>query len=747
MTAELRQAVDDDYEGYYAEKLWAMIPEIYRYEDGLADPPNALRALVNTWADQAARLRRSQDRTWEDMFIALCSDWAIPYIGDLVGTRLISAFNPRGQRIDVAKTIYYRRRAGTLRVLEELIADITGWEGVVTEGFKSLARTFHHLDDPPLAQGRYTATPTGGTAELRRAESSVLAGPGLAGRPFDEFAHTFDARRDRPYGIPRLTFWLYRQGAVRLQNVDPRPHASPEGTAYTLDPSGRDVPLFARRTRPQRFDEWRSAKDYELPAPISCRLLGDARYLIRLEHAAALIAEVGLTAAAANDLRTVAGLTFRRESDVRMRLSMLPNAAELTSAGVYPAILALAALPDCGKEALLPSSITLLLDGDPEPLANSQIGSGDLSAWEAAPLHKRAVIDPERGRLLINAPAPTAISVDYHVGVYMPVGAGGFTRSTVGLASSAAPDVMITGGGAIAGLPGSGLVSIEDSRTYGPVGSIGGIESLTLSAADEERPYLRLTAAWTLASAPLAGDEPDAELTLDGLWFGANGTARSVFLDGDFERVTLRHCTFDPGGTDADGGEVLPVTLVIRGFVETLVIDHCVMGPIRLEGTGGIETLVISDSIVQSTRAGVNALELANGLVDMARVTIAGRVDLLRLYATDCLIAGVVDVTDTQTGCFRFSAAAPGSRVPHPYESFELQPGTAKALFVSDEYGQPGYAMLRQTAPDTVARGGEHGAEMGVFNSVGAPFKVDGLNAKIAEYMPFGLAARLQVMT
>ncbi|MDL1900268.1 hypothetical protein FBR02_05810 [Anaerolineae bacterium CFX9] len=747
MMTELRQYVDDDYEGYFAEKFWAMIPEVYRHEDGLADPPGALRALVNTWATQAALLRRSQDRTWEDMFIALCSDWAIPYIGDLVGTRLISAFNPRGQRIDVAKTIYYRRRAGTLRVLEELIADITGWEGVVTEGFRSLARTFHHLDDPPAARGRYTQTPPGGIAELRRAESSGLAGSGRSSRPFDEFAHTFDARRERPYGIPRLTFWLYRLGGVRLKSVDPKPHPSPSGTAFTFDPSGRDIPLFARRTRPQRFDAWRTAKDYELPAPIACRLLGDARYLIRLEHADALIAEVGLPAAAANDLRTLAGSLFRRESDMRMRLMMLPNAAALTSAGVYPAILRLAALPDCGKEALLPASITLLLDGDSEPLGSQHISAGDLSAWEAAPLHKRAVIDPERGRLLINAPIPTAISVDYHVGVYMPVGAGGFTRSEIGFETGAAPDVTISGGGAIAGLPDDGLVSIEDSRTYTPVSSISAIETLTIRAADEERPYLRLNSAWTLTSAPPAGDEPDAELTLDGLWIGANGTARSVIIEGDFERVTLRHCTFDPGGMDSDGAEVPPVTLVIRGFVETLIIDHCVMGAIRMDGSGGIETMIIHDSVVQSTRAGVNAINLTNGLVDMARVTVFGRVDVLRLYATDCLIAGVVDVTDTQTGCFRFSAAAPGSRLAHPYEAVTLQPGTRKALFVSDEYGQPGFAMLRQTAPDSVARGGEHGAEMGVFNSVGAPFRIDGLNAKIAEYMPFGLASRLQVMT
>lgn len=52
-----------------------------------------------------------------------------------------------------------------------------------------------------------------------------------------------------------------------------------------------------------------------------------------------------------------------------------------------------------------------------------------------------------------------------------------------------------------------------------------------------------------------------------------------------------------------------------------------------------------------------------------------------------------------------------------------------------------------ELSPDGVARGGENGAEMGVFNRVGAPFKRDGLNAKIAEYMPFGLAPVTVIQT
>lgn len=62
----------------------------------MASPP--IRACCAAWWQrgrwEAAALRRSQDRTWEDFFIELCSVWAIPYIGDLVAG-VVSVHNPR----------------------------------------------------------------------------------------------------------------------------------------------------------------------------------------------------------------------------------------------------------------------------------------------------------------------------------------------------------------------------------------------------------------------------------------------------------------------------------------------------------------------------------------------------------------------------------------------------------------------------------------------------------------------------
>src|SRR5919112_712592 len=105
--------VRDGYESYYTEKLWQLVPEVYRHEDGLAANPGVLRRLVELIGDEVARSRRSIDRLWEDQHIETCDDWAVPYIGDLVGARLVSANDRRARRVDVAQAIKFRRRRGT----------------------------------------------------------------------------------------------------------------------------------------------------------------------------------------------------------------------------------------------------------------------------------------------------------------------------------------------------------------------------------------------------------------------------------------------------------------------------------------------------------------------------------------------------------------------------------------------------------------------------------------------------------
>src|SRR5690349_19875711 len=193
---------DDRYDAWYAAKLWNLLPAIYRAEDSDDfDAKGPLEELVDRIGAQAAVVRRTIDRLWEDQSIETCDDWVIDYLGDLLATNLVASLDARGRRVDVFHTIRYRRRKGTVAVLEELATDITGWSARVVEMFHHLGRTRHALDpaigpatapdtlDGQLQRaqrlvGARTRTPAGGYADLRDAH-----GAGLARTAFDEYAY------------------------------------------------------------------------------------------------------------------------------------------------------------------------------------------------------------------------------------------------------------------------------------------------------------------------------------------------------------------------------------------------------------------------------------------------------------------------------------------------------------------------------------------------------------------------------
>ena len=788
-------AVHDHFDRYYAEKLWAMIPEHYREQDGLMEPRGVLRGFIEVLAQQAATLRRSNDRLWDDQFIDLCSDWAVPYIGELVATRMVSALNLRGRRVDVAKTIYYRRRAGTPRILEELIADITGWEGKLVEEFRRLGRMRHGLDPQPQRYaGLLTGTMPGGWADLRSAH-----GAELADTPFDEFHHTPDVRRPRGrdgrYGIAKLGFHLYRLASTRLDNITPRPGPLPN--TFTFDPSGRDIPLFIRRHRTddrERFDweEWISAKEWQVPSPIRCRLLNHAEFEIT-EQVLALLTTLltpPLTAAQADVvivfLRIFRGQRIPSEARLFQISEVLPvlQRNALRNPAVWYPFLVAALINESGKRALLPvgvyasnttptttdeddsdASVVVktfrndLVSPDFVPVPRELVVAGDLENWTATVggVAKDWLIDPRRGRLLFvgAGPLPDPILVSYHYGFSGPIGAGGYDRSEFITTPFSHP---ITGGGAIQTVgPGPNFLpsgspppppflldvaEIDDSANYTPIDNRDDITALEFRAANRQRPYLRIDNHWLLDTTPTG----EAELTLDGLWIGADG-AFEVRLLGDYNSVTLRHMTLDPGGTDADGNPIAAVPLSIRGNVQRLVIENSIVGPIRVDGGGELTTLEIRDSIVDGQNSAAPAIPVPAGRVFMQRVTVFGEVEVEWLDASEVLITGLTTVTNTQEGCFRFSAvleredplnpASTHSRVPHPYESYFVK--EFNAVFTSRVFGHPGYAQLAESAPEFLRRGAENTSEIGAFSSLLNPILFDSLRAKVEEFAPFGL--------
>src|SRR4051812_48575120 len=148
---------------YDPNTLYNLLPAVYRERDAALNYP--LRGLLSLIGTQAALLDADIEQLYNNLFIETCDSWVIPYIGDLVSNNLLFDTDrirkattaqtlfpdlagrdlrpPVAARVraDVAKTIYYRRRKATPRMLEELARDVTGWPAHVVEFFEHLGWT------------------------------------------------------------------------------------------------------------------------------------------------------------------------------------------------------------------------------------------------------------------------------------------------------------------------------------------------------------------------------------------------------------------------------------------------------------------------------------------------------------------------------------------------------------------------------------------------------------------------------
>jgi hypothetical protein len=561
----------DGYDEAYASKLWQLVPAYYRELDSPAlGEAGPLEELLTRIAGQVAVVRRSIDRLWEDQSIESCDDWVIPYIADLVATNLVPSMDARGQRLDVANTIDYRRRKGTLGLLEQLAADVTGWEARVVELFRRLGRRRHCLDpalgwppssaDPIGARrlqlaaglvGGLSGSPLGGTADLRRPLGAVEADTA-----FDEFSHRVDVRIGRGalgwYGIPKLGVFLWRLSSLAVDRATPVAAAnSPtDCTWYSFDPTGRQVALFAASTRTDTSygETWVSPEEWQLPGPISQDLY-DA----------------------------------------------VEGSPGLPPADRYPD-------PDA---SLWPRSLSV-----------SGVGAG-------VPLDASAVrVWPEVGRFGLPSGAGP-VECGYHYGLFAPVGAGPYDRRVRGVPVRDYPAPVVpvpdpvsglTLAGAVAAFDGQGTIRVTDGLTGAAPGSLGTpaapISDAVLAAADQGRAVIRFAPAdepWVFQGS-VAPNPPAAALRLEALLV----SGQDVVLRGGFSSVTLTCCTFDPGtagdlaqvptlfGVSVDGRELRPTTVWVEGTVETLVIDRCILGPVRTRTGGVVTSVVANDSILQS---------------------------------------------------------------------------------------------------------------------------------------------------
>jgi len=233
-----------------AQRLYARLPEFYRARDieraiqiwgqepvSLGDKHGELYEYLAIVAEQVAALHDNIGDLWDDFFVETCADWAVPYLADLLGVNLIYNAGQRN-RVDLANTVDWRRRKGTLDMLRDLAADITGWGAGAVEFFERMgwSQNLNHL-------------------RLFAAQSPDLRDPyplRAIATARDAWQHAADVRLPSQelgwYNTRNIGFFLSRLQLYPLRGVEPV-DATGAGRCFTFDSLGRDVPLFDGRDR------------------------------------------------------------------------------------------------------------------------------------------------------------------------------------------------------------------------------------------------------------------------------------------------------------------------------------------------------------------------------------------------------------------------------------------------------------------------------------------------------------------
>jgi hypothetical protein len=258
-----------------AERLLALLPAIFRMRDaqqalalaadlGLAapdpltdQPQGPLTSFLGILGAQFDHLEAEVDALYEDQFIETCADWAIPYIGALVGARIIDVGDIRSARRQVADTIARRRAKGTARALADMAGDIVVVPAEAIE-YRDFVATAYNPDFP-RADSIVTA-PINGT----RGHNRLL--------PDYMDQHSWEVRDMREggrfaYSNIGVRFWPIparaHQGSV------PAPVAGGQPGRLRFSPLGRDLALW-RRPEPDN-DELTRLPPESIPGPINLR--------------------------------------------------------------------------------------------------------------------------------------------------------------------------------------------------------------------------------------------------------------------------------------------------------------------------------------------------------------------------------------------------------------------------------------------------------------------------------------------
>jgi hypothetical protein len=668
-----------------AERLLALLPPIYRLRDEAQGGP--LRALMTVIAEQVEVLEDDLEQLYDDHFIETCADWAVPYLGEMVGARLLRSAEPDGgsQRAEVADTLALRRRKGTAAVLEQLARNVTGWDAAAVEYFDRVAATqsLRHL------------RPHARTAELRASEPLEWIGT-----PFDRVPHTADVRRAARggrYNLPNVGIFLFRLRAFALAGATPADEG--DGRRFRFSPLGNDAPLYAL-PRPET-DVAHLAGPANVPLPIRRREMHRRP----------------------GDFYAPGGIGVRE------------NGAPVPLARVRVCDLSgWAALPDPWPEA--GGEPLVLVDPELGRLAFAPLGVGEARAVEAGFRYgfggELGGGGYERAATFTARPVDTVVSRGGDLdAVLQAAGAGGLVEvadsatyplvaGTVGVDSGASLALRAADGmRPFLRLDGDlvldGAASGADAPTEVTLNGVV-IEGGTLRV----RGGVRLLRLRHCTLVPGKGLNPDGSAREPGFV--------SLSVETPDARVEVERCIL---------GAVRAVEGAQVSFRDS-VVDAGSRDAVAYAAPDGVSPggALAADETTVVGRVRTEALERASNSVFLARAG-AGW-------------PAPVESSRVQEGCVRFSFVPAAARVPRRHRCIPAtaaEEPRVTPLFASLRYGDPDYALLSPRAPLAVRTGADDGSEMGAFHHQNQPRREANLRLRLDEYLRFGLEAGIFVRT
>lgn len=731
------------------DRLYELLPAVYRLRDAERGYP--LRGLLAVITEQVNLVEADIAQLYENWFIETCQDWVVPYIGDLIGyTPVYDAGEPGDvtgpvgtarnriliPRREVANTIHYRRRKGTLALLEELAMAVAGWPARAVEFFRLLGVT---------QSINYLHKDRGFMVDLRDGD-----GLNLINGPFDEFGHTVDVRRINShreagrYNIPSVGVFVWRLKSYSVTKTpaycleDIGPHC------FTFSVLGNDTQLF---NRPQ-------------PENIPTNIIGELNLPVPI-----------------------------RRSAFEERVVNPPPETQ-ASADYYGE----------NKSLLIWAPDWPTKKTSQQPIPRDKIIPADLTGWRYRAPRGNVAVDPKLGRIVFppNQLPKKGVQVFYHYGFSADIGGGRYNRPISQLKDAVVYRVPsgdfpnITAALNAWGSqpkPRVAVIEITDSGVYMDQLNIelDQNEYLEIRAANLTRPVIRLL--------DYHADQPDAfritgkhgsRFTLDGLLIAGRALQISApesdddnDTDEDLCSVTIRHSTLVPGwGLHCDCEPKRPTepSLELTNTGAKVVIEHSIVGLIQVvtdESARDPISIAISDSILDATDfermavAGAGAC-CAYASLTIARSTVIGQIETHAIeLAENSIFYGTVRVARRQLGCMRFCYVTPVSRTPRRYECQpdlvekaisdlfvrskgsmspqerdilqEAQRSRVRPDFNSIRYGTPSYCQLAETCAEEIVRGAEDLSEMGVFHDLYQPQRAANLRARLEEYTPAGM--------